>query len=161
MNTRELQQAIGARLKHARLERGITQAELGERIGVSRAIVANYETGRSAIPAVLLLQAAEICRTSLVAFDPRADDSALTRIIQTLYERPDALEFVDEVLRSFAPSQSLNEPAPARALSANDFPRVSERSHKDATTQQSRATTQFRPAPRRSARIAHRHNRVT
>ena len=33
MNTRELQQAIGARLKHARLERGITQAELGERIG--------------------------------------------------------------------------------------------------------------------------------
>lgn len=129
MNTQDLQRAIGARLKQARLARGITQAELGERIAVSRAIIANYETGRSAIPAVLLVQAAAICRTSLAAFDPRAEDATVARIIQTLYERPDVVVVVDDVLRSFA-LHSAYEPAPA-----GTFSHVSTLARSDGTAQ--------------------------
>lgn len=41
---------FGKRIKELRKEAGITQTELGDRIGVSRATVANYEAGKRKIP---------------------------------------------------------------------------------------------------------------
>lgn len=40
-------EAIGARIREVRRERGITQDELSERVGVSRSAVAQWETGRA------------------------------------------------------------------------------------------------------------------
>lgn len=40
-------QDIGARIRAARRERGMTQDELSERVGVSRSAVAQWETGRA------------------------------------------------------------------------------------------------------------------
>jgi len=40
-------QDIGARIRAARLDRGLTQDELAERVGVSRSAVAQWETGRA------------------------------------------------------------------------------------------------------------------
>ena len=38
---------VGARIRAARLEQGMTQAELGEAVGVSRSAVAQWETERA------------------------------------------------------------------------------------------------------------------
>jgi transcriptional regulator with XRE-family HTH domain len=46
--------AIGERIRKARLERGLTQAELGEKIGVSQRMVTYYEV-RGVSPAPELL----------------------------------------------------------------------------------------------------------
>jgi transcriptional regulator with XRE-family HTH domain len=40
-------EAIGRRIRDARRERGMTQDQLAERIGVSRSAVAQWETGRA------------------------------------------------------------------------------------------------------------------
>lgn len=40
-------EAVGARIRAARLERGLTQAELGAAVGVSRSAVAQWETERA------------------------------------------------------------------------------------------------------------------
>src|SRR3954462_14939567 len=39
--------SIGQRVKTERLERGLTQDELAQRVGVSRSAVAQWETGRA------------------------------------------------------------------------------------------------------------------
>ena len=41
-----LAKAVGGELRRARLERGLTQLELGTRLGTSGAYVANVEAGR-------------------------------------------------------------------------------------------------------------------
>ena len=41
------EETVGARIRAARLERGMTQADLAEEVGVSRSAVAQWETERS------------------------------------------------------------------------------------------------------------------
>ena len=40
-------QGIGARIRMARRERGLTQDDLADQVGVSRSAVAQWETGRT------------------------------------------------------------------------------------------------------------------
>lgn len=51
---------IGARIKMARKVAGLTQAELAERVGVSRSAVAQWETGRTGQVGTNLTRIAEI-----------------------------------------------------------------------------------------------------
>jgi HTH-type transcriptional regulator/antitoxin HipB len=42
----EAKQTVGQLIRNARIKAGVTQQELGERLGVGRATVNGYETGR-------------------------------------------------------------------------------------------------------------------
>ena len=51
--------ALGGRLADARKREGLTQAQLGEMLGISQQVVADYETGSRHIPAWRLVCAAD------------------------------------------------------------------------------------------------------
>ena len=55
---------IGERLAKLRKERGFTQVELAEKLGVSQAVVSEYERGESRLTAPMLLRVAEILSVS-------------------------------------------------------------------------------------------------
>lgn len=68
--------ALGARLKALRQERGITQAELAEKIGVDQRTVSFYELGHIRIPARELLKISGVLRASLKEFAEQSGASA-------------------------------------------------------------------------------------
>lgn len=55
--------AIGQRVKFRRQEAGLTQAELGQKIGVSIQQIQKYETGRNRISATRLVEIAGLLKT--------------------------------------------------------------------------------------------------
>jgi transcriptional regulator with XRE-family HTH domain len=67
MNEKEeaFSKALGARLAQARKERGMTQHQLAERLGVAQQTLAHYEVGRVRIAASTLPVLAEIFDLSL------------------------------------------------------------------------------------------------
>lgn len=56
--------SIGERLAAIRKERGITQVELAERLGVTQAAVSAYEIGKARLIAPMLLRIAQILGAS-------------------------------------------------------------------------------------------------
>ena len=54
--------ALGARMAHARKREGLTQAQLGEMVGVSQQIIADYEAGTRQLPVWRLVHIAEALR---------------------------------------------------------------------------------------------------
>lgn len=55
---------IGEHIARLRKERGITQVEMAERIGLSQSIVSKYESGELRLHAELIVRLAEVFRTS-------------------------------------------------------------------------------------------------
>jgi transcriptional regulator with XRE-family HTH domain len=55
---------VGARLARLRRERGMTQVELAERLGVSQPIVSDYERGELRLHGELIVRLTEILRVS-------------------------------------------------------------------------------------------------
>jgi len=106
--------AIGAAIRAARFSRGLTQGDLAARIGVTRAAIASYETGRRKILAETLLRIAHLCGQPLSFFDPDAStiatwpatatvspqQSAIQAVVQALELRPDAIPRVLETLEA-------------------------------------------------------------
>jgi len=62
--TTKLVEGFGARLAALRQARGLTQAELGEAIGVSQRVVAYYETESQQPPGALLVDLAQALKVS-------------------------------------------------------------------------------------------------
>jgi len=56
---------LGARIAHARKERGMTQAALAEQLGIAQQTLAHYEVARARIAASLLPRVAELLDLSL------------------------------------------------------------------------------------------------
>jgi transcriptional regulator with XRE-family HTH domain len=58
-------EAIGALVRQQRLKKGISQPDLGKAIGVTEQMVQHYETGRSALSIVRLVDIARAldCKT--------------------------------------------------------------------------------------------------
>jgi len=56
---------LGARLAQARKDRGLTQVQLAERLGVAQQTLAHYEVGRARVAADLLPVLAETLELSL------------------------------------------------------------------------------------------------
>jgi len=57
--------AIGKRLQSIRKKRGLTQKELGEKLGLTREAIASYEAGRSHLMDTTLIDLAGILRVSV------------------------------------------------------------------------------------------------
>lgn len=63
-------EAIGARLRLARTKAGLTQAQLGEAIGVQFQSISQYENGVAAMTALQLVLAAQACKCSTLDLLP-------------------------------------------------------------------------------------------
>jgi transcriptional regulator with XRE-family HTH domain len=61
---------VGRRLQRARRERGITQEELANRIGLPRPSYANIESGRQRVPLDVVWRAAIVLGMSIAALVP-------------------------------------------------------------------------------------------
>lgn len=124
MNTGETPRikAIGAAIRAARFSRGLTQDDLAVRLGITRATVASYETGRRKIPAETLIQIAHLCGKPLNFFDPQptptstakpqqqmpmADpqQAAIQAVVNTLQAHPELTPFVLEFLETLVREQ--------------------------------------------------------
>jgi ribosome-binding protein aMBF1 (putative translation factor) len=65
---------VGARIKRRRLEVGLTQAALGQLIGRSRSLIAEYEAGRKCIPHPTLWRIARVLGIGLDALFEDRDE---------------------------------------------------------------------------------------
>lgn len=108
-NDTEFFKAFGKRLADLRKERGLTQAELGEQIGVNQTAIGSYEIGRRRIP---LSQVAPLAKSlgvsvaELVELQPSSNGKPgptpkLQRQIQQVSELPRAKQkFVSDMLET-------------------------------------------------------------
>lgn len=102
--------AFGERLGKLRLEKGLSQAELGRRLEVHRSVVASYETNRAFPSVAVLKKMAELFRVSVdwLLFDePPARDVIRDKELLDYCAKADHLErrersqikdFIDGVL---------------------------------------------------------------
>jgi transcriptional regulator with XRE-family HTH domain len=65
---------IGRRIRHARRQRGHTQADLGRAVGVSRTSINNIEAGRQRLPIDLLYDIADVLDIQAVSLLPPNED---------------------------------------------------------------------------------------
>ncbi len=89
--------AIGAAIRAARFSRGLTQGDLAARIGVTRAAIASYETGRRKI----------LAETLLPTVSPQ--QSAIQAVVLALELRPDTIPRVLETLEAVLEGQAVAE----------------------------------------------------
>ena len=104
--------AIGNSLQSARKRRGLTQKELGEKIGLTREAIAAYEAGRSRLTDTTLLDMAAVLRISideLMGKERQAVETPITRrwakrmaIIESLPEsvKKHILRTLDDVIKA-------------------------------------------------------------
>jgi transcriptional regulator with XRE-family HTH domain len=117
-----LDATIGTAIRAARFSRGLTQDDLAARLGVTRATIASYETGRRKIPAGTLIQIARLCGKPLTFFDAQQSEAApspepqppvqadpqhaaVAAIVNTLQAHPEFTPFVLEFLETLVHEQ--------------------------------------------------------
>ena len=99
------------RVKAVRKENGLTQTEFAERLGVSRDVIATYESGR-VVPGDSILKL--ISKEFSVSFawlktgdgpmeDPVVDDAVETKLLNTYQNMPDRLRVLVDVLVEMDP----------------------------------------------------------
>ena len=106
-------EGFGARLKEIRAGRGLTQAELGDRVGVSQRVVAYYEQDDAQPPGALLVdlaQALGVSADELLGIEPLkekipARTARLRKRLQRVEQLPTpdqraVLKFVDALVDS-------------------------------------------------------------
>jgi transcriptional regulator with XRE-family HTH domain len=104
--------AIGESLQFIRKRRGLTQKELGEKIGLTREAVASYEAGRSHLMVITLLDMAENLRVNvneILGLERQTGEIAVSRrwskrinIIESLPEsiKKHILRTLDDVIKA-------------------------------------------------------------
>lgn len=95
---RAKQERVGDRLSRLRRERGISQTELGTRIGVDQRMMSCYETNRARIPAETLLRIADVLKVSIYALLGRATVTrpVMNRQLWQVVERIQTLPMRDQ-----------------------------------------------------------------
>jgi transcriptional regulator with XRE-family HTH domain len=75
--------ALGARLARLRKERGFTQIELADKLGVAQSLISSYETGRLRIPPAIVVSITKVLQISsdelLGMVSARAREAPLSR----------------------------------------------------------------------------------
>lgn len=82
LTTMSIAQDIGVRIRALRRERGLTQDDLADRVGVSRSAVAQWETGRSGQVTDNLARIAGVLDASVEYLLHGEDKMAATQAIQ-------------------------------------------------------------------------------
>jgi transcriptional regulator with XRE-family HTH domain len=117
-----LDTTIGTAIRAARFSRGLTQDDLAARLGLTRATIASYETGRRKIPAGTLIQIAHLCGKPLTFFDTQQQPAAALSeppplaqanpqhaavdvVVNTLQAHPEFTPFVLEFLETLVHKQ--------------------------------------------------------
>jgi transcriptional regulator with XRE-family HTH domain len=111
--TRRVRRSFGKRLRVTRVDRGLTQESLAERLGLSAGTIRRYENGTYSPPIAVLLELRRTLKVSLdylLAGTPAAAvrHVELGRRLRTLDELParevdDLLPVLDAYLRRLAP----------------------------------------------------------
>ena len=84
---------IGSKLQEARTSRGLTQADIAPQLGVSRATVAQIETGRRSLKAEDLRRLAAFYGCSLSELlPPASDDQGTDGVAELFRSHPDLAE---------------------------------------------------------------------
>ncbi|MCL2609550.1 MAG: helix-turn-helix domain-containing protein [Treponema sp.] len=103
---------IGKCLQQARKRRGLTQKELGDRVGLTREAIASYEAGRSHLMDTTLIDLAAVLRVSvnqILGLECQAAESQIPRrwakrmeVIDTLPEsvKKHILRTLDDVIKA-------------------------------------------------------------
>ena len=79
------QQSIGQRVKAVRNQLGLTQAELGERMGTSRVTINNIERSLQKTPIDFLIRLAELSQRSIdsiLDFSPPVEGGQINRLLE-------------------------------------------------------------------------------
>ncbi|MFG1270810.1 helix-turn-helix domain-containing protein [Xanthobacter sp. DSM 14520] len=98
----EKHQAIGARLRHARMRKGLSQSQLGEVIGVSFQQMQKYELGRNCLTGVACVKLAAALDVSVSYLLGGAEGESETRVFlmgQAAYEAATIVEQLPVNLR--------------------------------------------------------------
>ena len=109
---------IGQKIKKARLERGLTQQELGELVGVQKSAIAKYENGRvvnikrstlQKIAGALNIRPSELIFTEIeekkndiladIIIRMRTDEKFLTSVIALNDANPEKLEKINQMIQ--------------------------------------------------------------
>ncbi|MBN1251805.1 MAG: helix-turn-helix transcriptional regulator [Bacteroidales bacterium] len=82
---------VGQNIAKIRKEKGLTQAELAEKIGIKRTLMTDYEIGRVRIPADIVIEIAKTLKVSadliLGLINDKADAKKPSlRLMKRLYE---------------------------------------------------------------------------
>ena len=77
---RDMDGQVGRRLKAFRVAAGVTQAALGDKLGISRQMVDNYERGHSRVSAGTLHRAAQILGQPVAAFFDGPENPAVAML---------------------------------------------------------------------------------
>tara|TARA_B100000282_G_scaffold58774_1_gene39003 strand:- start:4887 stop:5174 length:288 start_codon:yes stop_codon:yes gene_type:complete len=73
----DINKKLGANLKKRRDDLGFSQKSFGEKVGLSRASIANVERGEQAVNVEQLYKFADALRISPAELLPKSDDSSL------------------------------------------------------------------------------------
>ena len=73
------EEPLGSRIARIRQERGLSQTDLGERLGISQRMMSHYEKGQTRIPAETLPTIAEALKVSVNELLGRA---SVTRVLK-------------------------------------------------------------------------------
>jgi transcriptional regulator with XRE-family HTH domain len=112
INPEDLRVQIGRKLKKARIEKGFTQEDIGEKLGVTRVVVGMYERGRLRISIQLLVQLSKLLEKPIQYF-VEEDKETVEKFEQKSQERSrynlqDNVEFsLEMALRSYLRSNGL------------------------------------------------------
>lgn len=117
--------AIGAALRAARIERGVTQDDLATLLGVDRVTVSRYEGGKRTLSVPTLVQIADyldVPVTKLIPGSPEApaetpparriaEGNALQTVVSVLQQRPDLVPMVLDMLETLLDAAPLDQRA--------------------------------------------------
>ncbi|MCP2245745.1 helix-turn-helix domain-containing protein [Lentzea aerocolonigenes] len=100
----QLYETIGSNIRNARMRAGVTQADLGKRLQLTRSSIANIEAGRQRVMIHWIMQIADEFKVPLETLLEQPDEMIESRVSAELVGQPDSTqEFVISVIRQADP----------------------------------------------------------
>lgn len=86
INANRLYELIGNKLRGRREELRLTQAQIAERLGVTRTSITNIESGTQRVPLHVLLEIVDLLEVSLYDVLPDMSEIRTSRTVSVTYE---------------------------------------------------------------------------